>query len=242
MPNGNEIIKAPVPTLAARDVDGLEMGVLADGTPFLSSRALARLCGVVPSAILGWLPSWDPSSEKPRDRKLKELLQAQGHLSEALLVKAVREGKPVNAHPDTVCMAVLEYYAFDVPGKNDAALNAYRYLARRSLREFIYTSVGYDPTNIVPDRWKQYHDRMLLNTLPRGYFSVFIEMSDIVLSSIQSGLVVDSHTVPDISVGQLWAKHWGDEKLELRFGERTKLITSRRHRRTLRHGYTHSPH
>lgn len=205
-----------------REVDGLEMGVLEDGTPFLSSRALARLSGVVPSAILGWLPSFSDSSARPRDVKLRELLAKQGHTG-PLQVKADQEGVLVNAHSDAVCMAVLEYYAFEAgSGVTEQAINAFRFLARRSLREFIYTSVGYDPRALVPELWQHFHDRLLLNPVPSGYFSVFREIADVLVSSIRAGLNVDAHTVPDISVGQAWAAYWKSIGGEVRFGQRVK--------------------
>lgn len=31
----------------AKEIDGLEMGVLSDGTAYLSMRALSKLCGAV---------------------------------------------------------------------------------------------------------------------------------------------------------------------------------------------------
>lgn len=218
MAEGTELIRVETKAVVAREIDGLEMGVLEDGTPFLSSRALARLCGVVPSAILGWLPTLDGASDKPRDRKLREVLAAQSYAGPITI-----KHPNLNAHPDAVCMAVLEYYAFEAgPGITPQALAAYRFLARRSLREFIYSSVGYDPSNRVPQRWIQFHDRMMLNVVPRGYFSVFKEIADIVVSAIQQGLEVDAHTVPDISVGVSWGKHWEERGGDRLFGQRVK--------------------
>ena len=43
----------------AKEVDELEMGVLEDGTPFLTGRGLARACGVPPSAIIQQAATWD---------------------------------------------------------------------------------------------------------------------------------------------------------------------------------------
>lgn len=226
---GKQVPANDVQVEVQREVDGLEMGVLQDGTPYLTSRGLARLCGVVPGAILGWLPTFDASSAKPRDVKLRALLQTQGHHGGPLQVKAkASQGKQVapvivNAHPDSVCMAVLEYYAFEAgAGVTEQALTAFRLLARRSLREFIYTSVGYDPDNLLPEKWKHYHDRLLLNPAPRGRFSVFTESADVIVSAIRNGLIVDEHTVPDISVGQAWAHHWREMGGDNRFGARAR--------------------
>lgn len=57
---------------------------------------------------------------------------------------------------------------------------------------------------------------------PSQYFSVFTETAHVVLASIQHGLTVDAHTVPDISVGMMWSKHWKDLDLDTLYGARTK--------------------
>ena len=86
----------------------------------------------------------------------------------------------------------------------------------------MYTSLGYDPLNVVPIGWKHFHDRMLLNEVPSGYFSVFKEIANMMVASIRQGLVVDDHVVPDISVGQYWSKYWNLKDFSTRFGERVK--------------------
>ena len=132
------------------------------------------------------------------------------------------QGQTVHAFPDVVCMAVLEYYAFEARDKKPLALQRYRILARHSLKDFIYTQVGYDPNDALPQPWKAFHQRVLLNTSPAGYFSVFEETSAFVISAIRHGLIVDQHTVPDISVGICWGKYWTTNNLNTRFGERMK--------------------
>lgn len=119
-------------------------------------------------------------------------------------------------------MAVLEQYVFDSSSTSDIALQNYRLLARRSIREFVYTSLGYDPLNVVPEAWKNFHDRMILNEIPRGYFSVFKEVADIVVSGIRHGLKMDSHVVPDISVSRMWSSHCENNGLDEKYGSRTK--------------------
>ncbi|MFM6004888.1 MAG: hypothetical protein ACKPB7_16720, partial [Sphaerospermopsis kisseleviana] len=98
----------------------------------------------------------------------------------------------------------------------------YRVLARKTLKDFIYRMVGYDPQNLVPSSWQHFHDRMLLNPIPAGYYSVFKEIANIVISAIQEGLVFDSHTIPDISVGLAWSKFWNSNGLEAIYGSRGK--------------------
>src|SRR5580704_16810080 len=56
------------------EIRGVEMGVLSDGTPFLTQRGLARLCGVQ-NAHIGTISSaWSESAQQPRISKVKDLL------------------------------------------------------------------------------------------------------------------------------------------------------------------------
>lgn len=218
------ILSGPAQLLAERD--GVEMGVLGDGTPFLTSRGLARLCGVAASTILEWLPFWDPESGKARDVRLAQLLAEHHHpANKPILLKTAVDKRIVNAHPDTVCMAVLEYYAFDAgPNRTEHAANAFRALAKRTLADLIYDELGYTAERPLPPEWRQFHDRLKLNKLPAGYFGVFREMADLLVSGIQHGLVVDARTMPDISVGIAWGKYWTDpvNACPQRFGPRIK--------------------
>lgn len=207
-----------------KKVDDIEMGVLIGGTPFLTGRTLAKMCGVSPSSINDWGEDVPEKGDRLKGGKMADLLAAQGFEGVRLFDKIPFEDQSeINAYPDVVCMAFLEYYAFEA-GRNctEEAKTNYRVLARKSLQEFIYRSVGYDPLKIVPIIWQQYHDRLLLNPVPLGYFSVFKETSDIVITSIREGLIVDEQTVPDISVGLVWSKYWSGEQLDDKYGIRTK--------------------
>lgn len=204
------------------EVDGISMGVLSDGTPYLSARGLARLCGVAPSAITTLTSSWDIERIKPRGQRISALLIEQGYSPDQLFMQITIQGQKVSAFNDAACLAVLEYYAFDSNSNSDIALRNYRLLARRSIREYVYTSLGYDPQNLIPESWRNFHDRMLLNEVPRGFFSVFKEIADIVVSGIRHGLTIDSHVVPDISVGKMWSSFWEQNNLDAKFGPRTK--------------------
>ena len=207
-----EQTKLAIRIAVAKEIDGLEMGVLEDSTPYLSGRSLARLCGTAVSTIINQADQWNAGK---RDNKLARMIVAQGLERPSLYIPL----GTANAYPDDICMAFLEYYAFEAQGANAVvALDNFRKLARASLRLFIYRSTGYDPQNRIPERWTKFHDRLMLNTTPAGYFSVFREMSDLVLTAIQNGLVVDARTIPDISVGQAWSKHWKDNGLEEEFG------------------------
>jgi hypothetical protein len=212
---------APLAVVAAREVNGLEMGVLEDGTGYLTARSLATLCGVAPSTILQQGQNWKSGK---RDGRLARFILTAQPMREHLYIETKVNGTTVHAYTDDVCMLILEYYAFEAEQTtgNFTALTNYRLLARSALRLFIYQATGYDPSRRIPEAWRQFHDRLVLNVVPRGYFSVFREMSDIVLAAIQGGLTVDAGTVPDISVGRFWSAHWTENGLEAQFGERTK--------------------
>lgn len=206
------------------EVDGIQMGVLSDGSPYLTLRGLARMCGIDHTALLRLANDWDTEKHKPRGIKIRELLAAQGHNGESLYLRVQTKGVETHAYTDAVCMAILEYYAFDATqGSNEIALRNYRLLARSSFRAFIYNRIGYDPDKHIPDSWRNFHERVLLNDdVPVGYFSVFREIADIVVHMIQSGCPLDDHTVPDGSVGMAWGGHWTSNNLDDIHGNRLK--------------------
>jgi len=200
---------------------GLEMGVLSDGTVFLSGRGLARACGVAESAVRDLAANYRADSVKPRDRKVAVALAQQGH-SGPLYTQIDVAGAKTNAFPEAVCMAVLEYYAFDAnQAGQHIAQGHFRVFARAGLRTFVYRETGYLEASKV-DPFASFYQRLLLNKAPAGYFSVLSEMSRMVLESIRAGLPVDPNTVPDISVGIAWSKYWKDRSLEAHHGQRHK--------------------
>ena len=171
------------------EIDGIGMGVLSDGTPYLTQRGLAKMCGADPAVIRRLANNWQAERRKPRGRKIDNLLAGQGHSGDSLYLKMIIDGTEVNAFNDAVCMAILEYYAFESDqGENPTAVRNFRILARYSFRSFIYNRCGYDPEKLIPDSWKNFHERVLLNDqVPVGYFSIFREIADLVIHMIQSG-------------------------------------------------------
>jgi hypothetical protein len=60
------------------EVNGIGMGVLSDGTPYLNQRGLAALCGVK-NAHIGTISSqWGEDPEKPRIASIKAVLGKVG--------------------------------------------------------------------------------------------------------------------------------------------------------------------
>lgn len=207
------------------EIDGIGMGVLSDGTAFLTGRGLARLCGIAHAQIQRLTADWIDGSLKARIEKIKDLLKQRGVEADRPYISLDQRSGLFFAYPDFVCLAILEYYAFEAGEPQPEARKNFRLLAGAALKEFIYKEVGYDPTNAVPDAWKQFHDRVSLtyNSVPKGYFGIFKEMADMIVTLGQSGLHIDSKFVPDISVGLHWGKHWAEKGLSGTFGERLQF-------------------
>lgn len=207
--------------VAAKTINGIEMGVMKDGTAYLTGRSLARLCGVAISAIIKQKDKWASGS---RDGAFAKRLSDTGFdrptLSVAVKTGAAGIAAEADAYPEEVVMAFLDYYAFDQ--NKPKAVDNYRVLARAGFRLFVYTALGYDPLSKIPDPWREFHDRLVLHALPVGYFSVFKEMSDFILVSIRNGFKLDHKNVPDISVGRRWRKYWDDNNMADKFGESQK--------------------
>lgn len=207
------------------EVDGIGMGVLSDGTPFLNQRGLARLCGVQ-NAHIGTISSdWD-DDQKPRIAAIKKILSDRGLTVSRPHIEVAKGGRSMFAYTDYVCLAILEYYAFEA-GQfiQPEAVARYRWLAGRSLREVIYAQVGYQTTQPNALSWQQFHDRVSLvyDSVPEGYFCVFKAIADVVVTLINSGAPIGKDFVPDISIGIAWSKHWTANNLSTRFGDRRQF-------------------
>lgn len=203
-------------------IDDVEMGVLSTGEPYLTGRGLARMCGIDHTALLRMATNWQDEQYKPRGKKILQLLKQSNFSNEnSLFIKATLKGKEIHAYTEPVCLAILEYYAFEAPETKEHARNTFRLLASRKFREFIYEAVGYHPYQNLGG-WQQFHDRVSLtyDSVPVGYFGIFKEISDMIVHLGQAGLYIDSSFVPDISIGLAWAKYWKNNQLDEKFGER----------------------
>jgi hypothetical protein len=204
------------------EVDGIGMGVLKDGTAFLTGRGLARLVGIENLHIRTIGQEWnDP---KPRTEEIKRLLAKRGIYAQAAYIETTDGSRTIHAYPEAICLAVLEYYAFDAAKPREIARDNYRILAGKALRDLIYSQVGYDPTGRHTDRFKAWHDRIGLNyqSAPKGFFHVFNEAHTIIYELIQAGADIGEKFVVDISVGQHWSKFWDDTAFAEQYGERLK--------------------
>lgn len=204
--------------------DGVEMGVLDDGTPYLSESGIARMCGIDRAGLNRMASNWSTEKLKKRGSVIQAILQKSGYRQEALYLKCENLGVPINAYPEKVCLALLEYYAFEVDTPRKEAVNAFRVFARSAFKEFIYKAVGYKPNQSTMESWRHFHDRVSLidDTVPDGYFCVFREMASMIVPMIKNGLTINEKVVPDISVGMAWSKYWNANKLE-KAGDRIKF-------------------
>ena len=208
-----------------KSINGIEMGVLENGMPYLTQTGLAQMVGVVRQTIAGLTKEWedrhsDPVIGKDRNGFLRSHLFSHGYDDPNLYISIIKDGSIHYAYPEIVCMAVLEYYAFESQNPNETATKNFRNLARYGLQKFIYDALQYVPA----DNWRYFHDRVsiLQNTVQPGYFIVFRETTDLIVDLINSDLEVNDATLPDISVGQIWAKYWSDNDLEVEFGQRIR--------------------
>lgn len=206
-----------------RDVNGVEMGVLENGIPYLTQRGLSGVTGVSRNVIQTITKEWENHFDdvvlvKDRISFFIQYLHSKGYNEPKLHLETVQNGTIHYAYPDIVCMAFLEYYAFESKADSAVATENYRKFAAFGLQKFIYEALDYSPV----DKWKFHQDRvsLLRSSAPVGYFTVFQEITGLVVDLINADLTVNHKTIPDISVGQIWGSYWREEDLADRFGER----------------------
>lgn len=210
---------------AERDVNGIGMGVLKDGTPYLNQRGLARLCGVQ-NAHIGTISSqWGEAEPKPRIYSIKAILAKSGYTTKRAHIETIHNGITHYCYPAEVCLAVLEYYAFDA-GANcqPEARDNFRLLAGSKLRELIYSNVGYDPSGKLDEKFEKWHERLAINnhSSPRGFFDVFTEADTVIYELIVAGAPVGDKMIPDGSIGIHWGKYWEANGMDKMYGPRQK--------------------
>ncbi|AMY04131.1 hypothetical protein A4R29_31115 (plasmid) [Mesorhizobium ciceri biovar biserrulae] len=115
-----------------KDVNGIEMGVLENGMAYLTQSGLS------PSVARHGLPSKrSPRSGKTnfgldlqRGRSLyfSDYLRQAGYDEPTLFMEIQRNGSTHYAYPELVCMAFIEFFAFEAQRANDTALLNFRKL------------------------------------------------------------------------------------------------------------------
>lgn len=208
-----------------RVVAGVEMGVLENGMSYLTQRGLAEMSGAARSTIQELTQEWQQAHQSgvfssKRMVYFQEYLASKGYDEPQLFIEIRKDGSPHYAYPNLVCMAIIEYFAFEAQRTNPTALTNFRNLARFGLQSFIYEALGYSP----PDRWGYHHDRIsiLHGGAPEGFFIVFNEVSGMIIDLINADLTVNDKTIPDISVGKCWGDHWTKSDFDQMYGARIK--------------------
>lgn len=162
-----------------KDVNGIEMGVLENGIPFLTQVGLAKISGISRSVVYTISQEWekqydDQTIGKDRNSFLKQYLFRNDFLERKLYIETIKDGSIHYAYPDIVYMAILEFYSFEAKTQSKVAVDNYRKLATHGLQTFIYDALGY----ALGDKWKFHNDRVsiLKDSSPDGYFTVFNEI------------------------------------------------------------------
>lgn len=226
VPAGGVQLRLDLGIEVEKDVGGIEMGVLENGIPYLTQNGLAALSGAARATIFEITKEWNERYDAPIEPKgrltfFKKYLFENGYKERYLFLEINKNGSPHYAYPDIVCMAVVEFFAFEAARKNETAMANYRRLARFGLQKFIYEALQYNP----PDRWKYYTDRVsiLKDSAPPGHFILFNETTGLAVDLINANLTVNDKTLPDISVGIAWGKFWTSNGQDKKYGERQKF-------------------
>ena len=208
--------------------DGVEMGVLIDGTPFLSGAGLAEMCDVTGAAISGW--GQDVNSGSRGWRKMTSLLRSHGFEGDQIFYVLESDPRKPNVYTEKVCLAFLEYYAYEaIPETNrtEKAKSLYRQFASKTFREFIYALVGYNQPRLTFSQYTlsriTHHHDVSSNPLPDGYFCLFDKMIEILQKfDLKIGYSLgerwydtrnneERFLEPDISLGQNFSKLFIDD-------------------------------
>ncbi|MEM6973736.1 MAG: hypothetical protein AAF577_13105 [Pseudomonadota bacterium] len=225
LPAAQPLLPLDLEVEVEKHVNGIEMGVLQNGMPYLTQRGLAQMTGADRKTIYEITQEWEQIDRnfiptKGRMAFFLDYLLKNGYDDPRLFVEISKNRSPHYAYTDVVCMAFVEYFAFEAQRTNEIAVSNYRNLARFGLQKFIYDALGYTPE----DKWRHFNDRVsiLKGSSPDGYFIVFNEMTGVVVDLINAGLTVNDKTVPDISVGQIWGRYWSDNNVDQEYGQRVK--------------------
>ncbi|ELB2807297.1 hypothetical protein J4H27_01805 [Vibrio alginolyticus] len=193
-----------VPLKHQTEANGFEMGVMSDGTPYLTASGLAYICGTARSNIITLVNDWQNQRLHPRGRIISQIIERNGgNPSKDLHIPIKVRGKTHHAVPHDICMAVLEYYAFESRSEADVARDNFRNLASQSLKEFIYKRTGYKGTGALPRHLERYTKNRA--KIPYTHFSMLNEITlNLIAPLEEAGYTLPESLVPDISEGRLF--------------------------------------
>lgn len=205
----------------------IEVGLLRDGTPFLSGRGLAKACGISNSTLVSWGEFAPQAGAKYRSGKLANLLTTYHYRGDRLFLRLPSEvtfgGKAnVSAYPYQVCMAFLDYYAF--AANKEAARNSLRILSKQQLPNFICNAIAQQPSAPKPDTKQPESDRTIRGKVPNNYFGVFQIASREKLGTAQNGLPLDVPITSPRNIEKAWGQYWHIHKLWEQHGKRVPYL------------------
>lgn len=209
----------------------VEVGILPDGTPFMSGRELARACGISNSTLVGWGEMTPQLGDRYRAGKMAELLATYGYSGDRFFVP-IPDGTKfggranVSAYPYKVCMAFLDYYAFEA--NKEEARNSLRVLSEKQLPQFIEQTVREQANPPLkakpqPPRVKStspFQTRPLREGIPIGYFTVRQIMSSDQARSLPALPLSERQTALLTNIDKAWSRYWTIHQLALIFGDR----------------------
>ncbi|MGI2206898.1 hypothetical protein ACROAD_01305 [Shewanella baltica] len=193
-----------VPVKHSSDSDGFEMGVMSDGTPYLTASGLAYITGKARSNIITLVSDWSTGRHTPRGLAISNLITKHGGKPTEYLHKPINVRGVVNhAIPANICMAVLEYYAFESSPLSEIAQQNFRNLASQSLKEFIYQRTGYKATGALPLHLARYIKNRA--KIPYTHFSMLNEITlNLIAPLEEAGYTLPDSIIPDISEGKMF--------------------------------------
>lgn len=221
--SSQNLLPANLQVIKSVEVSGfpIEVGVLRDGTPFLSGRGLARACGISNSTLVGWGEIVPSLGDKNRAGKIAKLLATYGYQSDRFFVRIVDSTKfggkaSISAYPYQVCMAFLDYYAFEA--SKETARNSLRVLSEKQLPQFIYEAIGYSSLAVAKTPLTSASDRPY-TFVPEGYFSISQATARGKIHSVQTTLNFDTQTTTYLNLEKAWNHHWDIHKLWEHYGQ-----------------------
>lgn len=201
-----------VPIKHQAEPGGFEMGVMSDGTPYLTASGLAFVCGTVRSNIITLVNDWHNQRHHPRGQSISKIIARNGGDPTKDLHTPIKvRGITHHAIPADYCMAILEYYAFESRSDADVAKDNYRNLATQSLKEFIYKRTGYKATGALPAHLTRY----VLNRakIPYTHFSMLNEITlNLIAPLEEAGYTLPEKLLPDASEGRIFCGWLRKEK------------------------------
>ncbi|MGD1860970.1 MAG: hypothetical protein ACFB0E_13480 [Leptolyngbyaceae cyanobacterium] len=233
--SSNALVFSPSPIIPAVEGPALpiEVGVFPDGTPFMSGRELARACGISNSTLVGWGEVSPQVGDRYRAGKLAGLLATYQYQGDRLFVRLPNGAQfggraNVSAYPYQVCLAFLDYYAFEAD--KTAARDSLRLLSEQQLPQFICEAVSgvtssAPPISPSPQKTAMTSaaKRPQRNGVPVGYFSVEQIESSTVGRSLPVTPFASLPLPLVINIAKAWSRYWTVQQLGKVYGDRLPL-------------------